>query len=91
MLKYSKYIVSFLLAIGASSFFISGIMNNIWHSIILLLYLAATIFILFFDFSKLNPKLYENVKKIVFYLFGKNINQFTSLQITLFYLFFIYY
>ena len=69
MLKYSKYIVSFLLAIGASSFFISGIMNNIWHSIILLLYLAATIFILFFDFSKLNPKLYENVKKIVFYLF----------------------
>ncbi|MBO5179811.1 MAG: LTA synthase family protein [Clostridia bacterium] len=69
MLKYSKYIVSFLLAVSASSFFICGIMTNIWHSLILLLYLAATIFILFFDFSKLEIKKYETIKKVMFYLF----------------------
>lgn len=69
MLKYSKYVLATLLAIGASSFFILGIMNNIWHSLILILYLAATVFILFFDFSKIEETKYKKLKTITFYLF----------------------
>lgn len=87
MLKYSKYIVSFLLAIGASLFFILGIMNNIWHSIILLLYLAAIVFILFFDFSKIEPKLYEKIKKVMFYVFPLLITLFIWQEYKSFYFF----
>lgn len=69
MLKYSKHVLATLLAISASSFFVFGIMNNIWHSLILILYLAASFFILFFDFSKIKEKNFQKLKTITFYLF----------------------
>lgn len=76
MLKYSKYVISVLLTIAASSFFVFGIINNIWHAILLFLYVASTIFILFFDFSKLKEEKYEKIKKINFYLFPLLISLF---------------
>ena len=69
MLKYLKYSLATLLAVGTGSFFYLGIMNNIWHIILLFLYLASCGFILFFDFSKIESKKFEKIQNLTFYLF----------------------
>lgn len=76
MLKYSKYVLAGLLAIGTVLSLSFRIVNNIWHAILLVFYLVSTIFMLFFDFSTIEAKKHEKIKKINFYLFPLLISLF---------------
>ncbi len=69
MLKCSKYIMAGLLSSAMVFALAFKVVTNIWDILLLVLYLAGTIFILFFDFSKIETTKYEKVKKINFYIF----------------------